>query len=62
MDKTVSMLTQMLMLHFVAMQKAHELITIIFKFKFPLNIPEKVDLKIHWQVHSSRSISGSPPE
>lgn len=50
------------MLCFVAMQKAHELITIIFKFKIPLNIPEKADLKIHWQVHSSHSISGSPPE
>lgn len=59
---TTTMLAQMLVLHFVAIQKACELIAVIFKSKFPLNIPEKVDLKIHWQVHSSRSRSGSPPE
>lgn len=56
------MVTQMLMLHFVATQKAHELLAVIFKFKLTLNIPEKVDLGIHWQVRSSHSISGSPPE
>lgn len=61
-DNTASMLTQTLMLQFKAMQKAGKLITAFFKFKFLLNVPEKVDLKIHWQEHSSHSISGSPPE
>lgn len=54
--------TQMLRLHFVAMQKAQQLITVNYNLRFPLNIPEKADLKIHWQEHSSHSRSGSPPE
>lgn len=54
--------TQMLRLHFVAMQKAQQLITVNYNLRFPLNTPEKADLKIHWQEHSSHSISGSPPE
>lgn len=54
--------THMLMLHFVAVQKAQQLITVNYNLGFPLNTPEKADLKIHWQEHSSHSISGSPPE
>lgn len=54
--------TQMLMLHFMAMQKAQQLITVNYNLRFPLNIPEIADLEIHWQEHSSHSRSGSPPE
>lgn len=56
------MLTQTLVLQLTAVQKADEPTTTHYKFKFFLNIPEKVDLKTHWQEHSSHSISGSPRE
>lgn len=56
------MLTQMLVLQPTAVQKANEPTTTHYNSKFLLNIPEKVDLKTHWQEHSSHSISGSPPE
>jgi len=56
------MLTQMLVLQPTAVQKANEPTTTHYNSKFLLNIPEKVDLKTHWQEHSSHSISGSPRE